>query len=1071
MGRLRFAAALLAGLCASGAAWAGETLRTGAAPAWVVPVAAPAAKPRQGALDLRLVDLQVRFDGTGMHVFARQLVKVLAPEGLAAAGNAVVQWQPALGDATVHAVTIHRDGQRIDALRDGKGFSVIRRESGLESMLMLDGELTALMPVPDLRVGDELEIAFTVDRANPVLAGHAEFDQFLTERAIAADRMHIRYSWPAGRAIRWRAGAALPKPVVATAKGEQSLVIDQPDYMPPPLPEGAPARFADANRVQLSDFADWSAVAGLMAPLYAQAATLKPGSAVAAEVARIAGQTADPRARAAAALAVVQGQVRYFAEVQGLGGYKPQDAEAVWAARRGDCKGKTVLLLAMLRGLGIAAEPALVSVRQSDGVDQSLPMAGRFDHVVVRAAIGGETYWLDGTRLGDGALDTIAPPAFRWALPLVASGAAPVAIAPVEPSRPLEQWDLDVDARGGLDKPARATGAITYRGEQAAGARVGLAMLPADKRDEVLRKLWTDRYNDMTVEGVTYAADPKTGEVRVAMTGTYKMAWDADEATGRVRYESSYSRLGRNLAPKRDKAAGVAPVEVQARHELARETILLPDAGAGFQIEGDPIEQVTGGVRYVRTAKLSEGRFEKVAVTRSPYAEISLADAEAADKLTDTLYGKRLYLRGPGAVSAAAKPGTLAGAYAALDRSDYAGALAQVDRVIAGGKTADALALRATIQLKQDRGDEADLALDNALAIDPGNAAVLERKIARLAADGRQEDALLLVDRMVLLQPEKASLYRWRGWWRATTGRTDAALADYQIAIDKEPGDERARAERIQLLQARGDRAAALKEAAALVAAVPGSAAGHALRAGVLARAGQGKEARAALARSLAIAPSSGALVLRARYGLYEGAPTPTADLIEAVRLEPRRPLPMAALRTLRTDAGGQAAVLKALDAAREAKPDDAEVLAQLADAYRAEWGDAKPLLARADKAVAAKPRDPVARNEACWTRATHDAELDRALADCDAGIAVRRDPATLDSRGFVRLRRGEFALALADYDAALAMRPAQAQSLYGRGIAKKRMGDAKGAEADLAAARNASADVDEEFALYGVTP
>ena len=32
-----------------------------------------------------------------------------------------------------------------------------------------------------------------------------------------------------------------------------------------------------------------------------------------------------------------------------------------------------------------------------DGADARLPNAGLFDHVLVRATINGETWWLDGT--------------------------------------------------------------------------------------------------------------------------------------------------------------------------------------------------------------------------------------------------------------------------------------------------------------------------------------------------------------------------------------------------------------------------------------------------------------------------------------------------------------------------------------------------------------------------------------------------------------------------------------------------------------------------------------------------
>ena len=58
---------------------------------------------------------------------------------------------------------------------------------------------------------------------------------------------------------------------------------------------------------------------------------------------------------------------------------------------------------------------------------------------------------------------------------------------------------------------------------------------------------------------------------------------------------------------------------------------------------------------------------------------------------------------------------------------------------------------------------------------------------------------------------------------------------------------------------------------------------------------------------------------------------------------------------------------------------------------------------------------------------------------------------------------------AIADYDVALKLNPKLAGSLYGRGLAKRRTGDAAGAEADIAAATALQANVAARFAGYGV--
>jgi hypothetical protein len=61
-------------------------------------------------------------------------------------------------------------------------------------------------------------------------------------------------------------------------------------------------------------------------------------------------------------------------------------------------------------------------------------------------------------------------------------------------------------------------------------------------------------------------------------------------------------------------------------------------------------------------------------------------------------------------------------------------------------------------------------------------------------------------------------------------------------------------------------------------------------------------------------------------------------------------------------------------------------------------------------------------------------------------------------------------AAALADYNAALALNPSKASSLYGRGIARQMQGDTT-ADADLAAAKAIQPGIAEQFSKWGVTP
>ncbi len=116
--------------------------------------------------------------------------------------------------------------------------------------------------------------------------------------------------------------------------------------------------------------------------------------------------------------------------------------------------------------------------------------------------------------------------------------------------------------------------------------------------------------------------------------------------------------------------------------------------------------------------------------------------------------------------------------------------------------------------------------------------------------------------------------------------------------------------------------------------------------------------------------------------------------------------------------------------------------------------------------------RLPVALNERCWARAMWNRELDQAEADCKRSLRLSRDdPNTLNSLGWVELRRGRFDLSITQFDSALQRAPKQASSLYGRGIDELRLGKTAAGEGDIAVARAMAPHLEERLHTWGVSP
>ncbi len=142
--------------------------------------------------------------------------------------------------------------------------------------------------------------------------------------------------------------------VAVTSERAVDLSFDNPATVSPP--KDAPGRYQWQRVLEYTDFSDWEALSRHFAPLYEEAATIPAGSPLKREAGRIAAAHTDPMARASAALKLVQQDVRYIYVGLNSGNLTPASAEETWQRRYGDCKGKTVLLLALLADLGIESE-------------------------------------------------------------------------------------------------------------------------------------------------------------------------------------------------------------------------------------------------------------------------------------------------------------------------------------------------------------------------------------------------------------------------------------------------------------------------------------------------------------------------------------------------------------------------------------------------------------------------------------------------------------------------------------------------------------------------------------------
>jgi tetratricopeptide (TPR) repeat protein len=796
--------------------WAGEEPIYQPAPDWVQPAELPAA--RSGP-PLVLLDEQRRIEGNRVWSYSDRAFRIDNPQVLQGAGTIQAQWMPDKGDLIVHRVTIVRDGEEIDVLNEGARFDVLRREQQLEQRT-IDGALTATLAVPGLRVGDVLRMVYSVTLADQALKDNAQSVVPLVAKPLDVGFARVIVSWPQSQQVAWKgvnlSGGALPEPTVQG--GFETLTIPLPLAKPAEMPGDAPARYRLPALLQVGTFSGWQDVSRAMAPLFATEGTIAPGGPIAALVKTIEAGAPGQLDRALAALQLVQDQVSYLANGMDGGNYIPQTPAETWQKRYGDCKAKTLLLLAMLREMGIEAEPFTVLANGGgDAIPTMLPLPADFNHIIVRAVIDGTEYWLDGTDTGASMAVIGSVPPFAYGLPLRPEGAD---LMPLRP-RSLDGFDavlaLQLDETAGADLPTLFTAEWTLRGSAGGMVRAVSSQASKDVRENFVSSLVNRALGNHWLTDSSLSYDEQSNVATIKASGMTGGQWSWDH--GRFTAALSLPSMDFQFKPDRSRSEWRdIPVALPGPQSMqTRLTVLLPDADGAYRLDGHAdVDETIANVRLRRTAKIDGGRLTATDSIAWPGGEVPPAQVAEAKAGAARLGSLDLGLRGPnglsrrfrfaeGADRSVLKP--IEQAYAQLiaddpddiervsDRArfrassfDRKGAIDDLGKVISERPSANAYQRRARLLL--DMGD-----LDGALAdakaasgLEPGlGTAALEAEM--LAYAGKGDEAFELLSSQGGSADQQRDVALQLSDLDALAGRPQDGLERLSDLLDQRPGD------------------------------------------------------------------------------------------------------------------------------------------------------------------------------------------------------------------------------------------------------------------------------------------
>jgi len=525
------------------AAWTMATMLPAAArevqveapPSWVNPVAAPlqaqaAPGTTSGGVQYLLVDKQIRLEPHDRVTYSHFANRAVTGDGVEDAAHLQVSFDPSYETLTLHAITVHRGGRALPRL-DAAKVQVLQREKDLEARIY-DGRKTASVMLDDVRIGDVVEYSYTIRGVNPAFRDRAT-GGFDLQWKVPVQSVYERLLVPEDRTLHLKSRNTRLQPEVRRHDGWVDYAWRANDVAPLDEDKDEPSWYDAFASVQWSEFPDWASVAAWALPLYRAAPD--QGAELKAQVDAIARASADPGERLLATLKFVQREVRYLGIEVGIGSLAPRPPREVFARRFGDCKDKALLTAWMLRAMGIEADPALVNTRLMRGLDEYAPSGGLFDHVVVRARVGGHDYWLDPTRAPQkGTLATVSQAAFDRAL--VVAGDTTALSAMIAPRDVVRRHDVRTvfDATGGLGKPMGMEVTTVYVGESAEWMRDQLA---SDSRDTLQRSylnFYAGYYPGVTVSKPFVVSDDDAAN-RLTVTEYYTVGglWKRKDADKR----------------------------------------------------------------------------------------------------------------------------------------------------------------------------------------------------------------------------------------------------------------------------------------------------------------------------------------------------------------------------------------------------------------------------------------------------------------------------------------------------------------------------------------------------------
>ncbi len=318
------------------------------------------------------------------------MIKVLTEAGRAA-GDVVIPFNSYFDKLKVNiARTINPNGDIQDVAKD----AILEESSFADFPVFSDFKVKKII-FPGVKIGSVIEYEIETIENNKFIPGFSFVFTIPVKWIVWRARFSVDV--PNSMPVKYKAEKFLNAFPLITAGNKSKIYTWQEDYL---HVKGGDEPSA-ANYMKIGPYVAFSAIEDWHKindwGLNLARNQFNPDKTVEQQAnALIKGRKQDKKGLIEPVFNFVSRNIRYVAIELGEASFKPYPAAEVLKNAYGDCKGKSALLVAMLKSIGIPAYPALLVTNNSGFILEDIPMVN-FNHMIVAVPDGEGYLFLDPT--------------------------------------------------------------------------------------------------------------------------------------------------------------------------------------------------------------------------------------------------------------------------------------------------------------------------------------------------------------------------------------------------------------------------------------------------------------------------------------------------------------------------------------------------------------------------------------------------------------------------------------------------------------------------------------------------